>query len=155
MMKTRLIPLLALTALLAGCADGALGNKQTLGTGIGALAGGLLGSQVGSGAGKAVATGLGALAGGAIGGAIGAALNKAEAAALDRETETVLNGQMNKPATWTNPETGTTVSAVALSQTTENGQTCRLIEQKATVNDKTVTAPVKKCKQADGTWKDA
>ena len=66
---------IALVAALAlsGCAgdpndpSASLGSRQLLSTGIGAGAGGLIGSRFGSGTGKLAMTGLGVLVGGATG----------------------------------------------------------------------------------------
>lgn len=57
----------AIVALLAGCN---VTNQQS-GTLLGAGAGGLLGSQIGSGSGRLLATGIGVLLGAAAGNAVG------------------------------------------------------------------------------------
>ena len=90
--------------LAAGCADLDKLKKQQLGTGVGAAAGGAIGSQIGSGRGKIIATVVGLAAGALIGNRIGAYLDEqdqrraAEAARLATIT--------GRPQTWQNPETG-------------------------------------------------
>ena len=63
---TKTIAILLATTLIFGCAD----NKQGVGTGVGAIAGGILGSTLGGGNGKIITTIIGAGAGALIGGAI-------------------------------------------------------------------------------------
>ena len=65
-LRMALVGLIALTMGLAGC-SGNPGDKEALGTILGAVGGGIAGSQVGKGRGKLVATGIGTLLGAAIG----------------------------------------------------------------------------------------
>jgi len=69
-MKRFLIPAVAVL-MLSGCVTNGMGPNQTGGTLIGAAAGGLVGSQFGSGDGRLVATAAGTLFGAAVGGSIG------------------------------------------------------------------------------------
>jgi surface antigen len=70
---SRLAPALAVVLSLSACAGdpndptASLGSRQVLSTGIGAGAGGLIGSRFGTGNSKLALTGLGALVGGAAG----------------------------------------------------------------------------------------
>jgi len=64
---------------------GGLGTKQTVGAGAGAVIGGILGSQVGSGSGQLWATGAGALLGTLIGSEIGSSLDRADRTYLAME----------------------------------------------------------------------
>ncbi len=69
--------LAASTLALVGCADG---YRKDVGGLLGAVAGGFLGAEIGSGSGRLVATGAGAVLGGLIGADIGDGLDKAQVA---------------------------------------------------------------------------
>ena len=77
--KTVVIAVL-MAGTLAGCSQTTSnwGSKQTVGTGIGAVAGGLAGSQIGGGSGRLWATGAGALLGALVGSEVGASLDAAD-----------------------------------------------------------------------------
>ena len=62
--------ILAVMAMLLAACDPYHQNEQ-IGTGVGAVAGGLLGSLVGGGTGQAVAVGVGAVGGALVGNAVG------------------------------------------------------------------------------------
>lgn len=68
----------ALAVFVAGCAE--TGGRKEVGGLLGAIGGGLLGAQVGSGSGRLIATGAGAVLGGLIGADIGDGVDKAKAA---------------------------------------------------------------------------
>lgn len=72
-MKKMFIPVILGAVLVSGCQM----NNQTGGTLLGAGAGGLLGSQFGSGKGKLVTTAIGTLGGAMIGNNVGNTLDKA------------------------------------------------------------------------------
>ena len=61
---------------LTGCYAHGAGPREGAGTIIGAIAGGLVGSQFGSGSGRLIATGVGAVAGAALGQGVGRSLDQ-------------------------------------------------------------------------------
>ena len=69
--------LIVTAMVLVGCADG---TRKEVGGLLGAIAGGFLGSEIGSGSGRLVATGAGAVLGGLIGADIGDGIDRAHAA---------------------------------------------------------------------------
>ena len=75
----RLFTLAVAAILLVGCADGP--SKQTIGTGLGGIGGGLAGAQFGRGSGNLAATAGGALLGALVGNSIGASLDRADSLA--------------------------------------------------------------------------
>src|SRR5687768_5290582 len=78
-MKNIILTGLVVLALgLTGCQTSNWGTKQTVGTGAGAVLGGLAGSQVGGGSGRLWATGAGVLLGALAGSEIGASLDRAD-----------------------------------------------------------------------------
>ena len=77
-MKSKRIAIaLAAMVSLAACVTNS-GEKQTLGTLIGAGLGGLAGSQIGSGTGQLAAIGAGVLLGGLLGSEVGKSLDQAD-----------------------------------------------------------------------------
>jgi surface antigen len=141
--------------LLAGCADMQTGPKTAGGTLIGAGAGGLVGSQFGSGTGKVAMTGLGVLLGAIMGSEVGRTLDRADQLAMGTATqgalETMRTGQMSQ---WRNPDTGNYGTVMPL-QTMQraDGQYCREYQQTVTVGGRTEQAYGTACRQPDGSWK--
>lgn len=143
-----------LTASLAACDQNA-GTKQNFGTLLGAVGGGLAGSQIGGGRGTLVAVGVGTLLGALVGGEVGKSLDNADRAVMQQTTtrtlETVPSGQTSS---WRNPDSGNygTVTPQPAYQTS-SGQQCREFTQTVTVGGKTQEAYGTACRQPDGTWK--
>lgn len=145
---------LMLTASLAACDQNA-GTKQNLGTLLGAVGGGLAGSQIGSGRGTLVAVGVGTLLGALVGSEIGKSLDNADRAAMAQTTSHALeNSPSGQTSTWRNPDSGNygTVTPQPAYQTA-SGQYCREFTQTVTVGGKTEEAFGTACRQPDGTWK--
>jgi uncharacterized protein YcfJ len=72
--KTLCIGLMAATVVtLTGCA-----SKQEMGTGVGAVAGGLIGSRFGNGGGQVAATLVGAGAGAVVGNQVGKSMDQSD-----------------------------------------------------------------------------
>lgn len=139
--------------LLAGC-EGS-GQKQTLGTILGAGTGALVGSQIGGGKGKLAAVAVGTLAGALIGSEIGKSLDRADRLAMQQTTqqalETAPSGQVSE---WRNPDSGHygTVTPEPAYRTQE-GQYCREYQQTVTIDGRTERAYGTACRQPDGSWK--
>ena len=98
--------LFAVGLVLGGCGpDGP--TKADTGLAVGAIAGGILGNQVGRGGGRVAATAIGAVVGGIVGNEIGRSLDRqdrllaqqAEYAALER-------GRSGERIPWRNPDNG-------------------------------------------------
>ena len=146
---------IAITSLgLIACADTA-GPKERGGTVIGAVAGGLLGSTIGSGSGQLVAVGVGTLLGGIIGSEVGKSLDRADRAHMQRTTQRSLETQPSgQSSTWKNPDnqhSGTVTPKPAYRG--DNGRTCREFQQTVTIDGRTERAYGTACRQADGSWK--
>ena len=72
MFKTVTVLVAGAAALgLAACAPGYHGPNETAGTAVGAIGGGLIGSQFGHGGGSVAGAAVGALLGGALGNTVG------------------------------------------------------------------------------------
>jgi surface antigen len=140
--------------MLASCAEGA-GEKQSLGTLIGAAGGGLAGAQIGKGKGQLAATAAGALLGAMIGGEIGRSLDQADRMYMAQTRQRALNsvptGQSSK---WVNPDSGhsgTVTPQPAFEPSL--GRYCREFQETVTIGGQQETAYGTACRQPDGTWK--
>lgn len=142
--------LCALCTLLSSCE----GHKQGAGTGIGALAGGILGAQFGKGSGKFVTAGLGALAGGLIGNSIGKSLDEHDKMMAERASQNALESSPSgTTVAWQNPDNGNS-GTITPTKTYKlnNGRYCREYTQTINVGGKAEKAYGKACRQPDGAW---
>ena len=157
-MRALKIALLGLTALAlvaaAGC-TAKVGDKEAIGTMLGAVAGGIAGSQVGKGRGKLLATGVGTLLGALAGNEIGKSLDRADRLALERITQQSLEtAKTGATSTWKNPDSGNR-GTITPKKTYKkpDGTYCREFQQTITVGGRTEQAYGTACRQPDGNWK--
>ena len=147
--------LVGLTSLaLAACVDGA-GQKESVGTLLGAVVGGLAGAQVGKGRGQLVATAAGSLLGAFIGKEIGKSLDRADHVALQQTMQQSLEtAPGGTTSSWTNPDSGNsgTVTPANPFQNSD-GTHCREFSQTVTVGGRTEEGYGTACRQPDGSWK--
>lgn len=138
---------------LAGCQTDQWGTKQTMGTGIGALAGGLAGSQIGSGKGQLWATGIGALLGGLAGSEVGASLDRADRMYMSQAQSSANAAPIGESIAWNNPQSGNkgTITPVR-DGTSSSGRYCREYQQTITVGGKQQSGYGTACRQPDGSW---
>ena len=137
---------------LASCAQDA-GQKQTLGTLIGAAGGGLLGAQVGKG--QLAATAAGALLGAMIGNEVGKSLDRADRMYMSQTRRKALEtSKAGVKSKWVNPDSGhsgTITPRPAVEQS--DGSYCREFQETVTIIGQQETAYGTACRQPDGTWK--
>lgn len=144
-------PAMALAFLLAGC--GGMTNQDT-GTVIGAVSGGIIGNQFGSGKGKAVATVAGIIAGGIIGSEIGKSLDEEERRqAMQAEYEALEYGPDDQPRRWRSSRQGRYGQVVPGRRYSYNGYTCREFTSTIYIDGRPETMRGKACRQPDGTWR--
>jgi surface antigen len=131
------------------------GTKQTIGTGVGAIGGGLLGSQIGHGSGKLWATGAGAVLGALVGSEIGRSLDNADKAAMANANNRANTAPLGTPISWNNPNSGNsgTVTPIRDGTNTQTGAYCREYQQTVTVGGQTQQAYGTACRGADGQWR--
>lgn len=144
----------AAALLLTGCFEDT-GQKQGVGTILGAGIGGLAGAQVGKGRGQVVAAATGAVLGALLGSEVGKSLDRADRAALQSTMQRSLeSAPMGQPSQWRNPDSGNfgSVTPVNTYQRAD-GSYCREFSQTVTVGGKTQEAYGTACRQADGSWK--
>lgn len=79
-------------------------TKENIGKAVGAAAGALLGTQIGSGRGKLAAVAIGTLAGYWVGGKVGEHLSRRDQAGIAYSTHQAL--ETGRTQTWRNPDTG-------------------------------------------------
>ncbi len=142
-----------LTVTLAACEAGK--ENQQAGTLIGAAAGALLGSQVGSGTGRTIAIAAGTLAGAWLGNEIGKSLDRKDRAAMQQTTQQSLSSSpAGTTSSWSNPESGNSGTVTPQpTYTNSSGQVCREYQQTVVVDDQTETGYGTACQQKDGSWK--
>jgi surface antigen len=146
------ITTIALATALAGC-SGPTG-KQDTGLAVGALAGGIIGNQVGKGKGNILATVAGAVVGGIVGSEIGKSMDKqdqmlaqqAELAALER-------GQSGVSTPWRNPENGRYGEVVPSKPYRRGSDDCRDYSHTIYVDNRPQTMRGTACRNNDGTWR--
>ena len=130
------------------------GTKQTVGTGAGAVIGGILGSKVGGGSGQLWATGAGALLGALMGSEIGRSLDKADLAYANKANVQAHSAPIGEPISWNNPESGNhgTVTPTRDGYSS-SGSYCREYQQTIFVGGVQEQAYGTACQQPDGSWK--
>ena len=143
-----------MTVLLAACGEDT-GTKQTFGTLLGAGAGALIGSQIGSGTGQLAAVAIGTLAGAYVGSEVGKSLDRADRAAMQQTTQSSLESTPSGTTTeWRNPDSGNSGTITPQpAYESSSGQYCREYQQTIVVGGQTENAYGTACRQADGTWK--
>ena len=133
---------------------GGMGPKQTVGTGVGALAGGVIGSQFGGGEGRLWATGAGVLIGALMGSEVGKSLDRADRAYMGRATYSALeNNRSGQTSRWDNPDSGhygTITPQPAYS--TSSGRPCREYTQTIYIDGRSQQAHGTACRMPDGSW---
>lgn len=144
----------ALAFSMTACTEGA-GNKEVMGTLLGAGLGALAGSQIGDGKGQLAAVAIGTLGGAYIGREVGKSLDRADRAAMQQSTQLALETTPSgKVSEWRNPDSGNhgTVTPQPAFKSAE-GRDCREFQQTVTVEGEIVTGYGTACRMDDGTWR--
>ncbi len=132
---------------------GGMGTKQTVGTGAGAVVGGLLGSKVGGGSGQLWATGAGALVGALLGSEIGSSLDRADKTYLAQANSAALDAPVGEQISWNNPQSGNYGYVTPTREGSDtSGRYCREYEQTIYVGGRQETGIGTACQRSDGTW---
>lgn len=154
MKKTVLTLAIISTAMLAGCnTTSGMGNKQMIGTGGGAVLGGLAGSQIGSGSGRLWATGAGVLLGALAGSEIGSSLDRADVAYAQRANNSAYTAPIGQTIRWNNPDSGNYGTVTPTRSGVDNGgRVCREYTQTIYVGGKQQSGYGTACQQSDGSW---
>lgn len=157
MVRTSRLPIVVIaTSMLVACTNWnpETQPKQSAGTVLGAIGGGLLGSQIGGGSGKLAATAAGTLLGAWVGSEVGASLDKADKLYLQQATYSALeNNPTGTASTWNNPDTRHYGSVTPVRTYKTASEDCREYEQQIIVDDQEQTGYGTACRQPDGRWK--
>lgn len=141
---SRMIGSILLALLLAGCAQLEGTSKETIGTGTGAVVGGVVGRNIGGD--ETLGTVLGGVAGAIAGGAIGRGMD-------ERDREQVFAAfEENKPVSWTNRRTDTAYTVRPTETFSRNGRICREYTTDIEVGGDKQQASGIACQRSDGTW---
>ena len=138
--------------MLSGC-QGQM-NKQSGGTLIGTVGGGLLGSQFGKGSGQIAGVAIGALAGALVGGHVGKSMDEYDKQLLRKSSQQALEfSPSGRTMEWNNPDSGNHGSITPIRTYREAGHYCREYQQEIVVGGEKKKAFGKACRQPDGDWK--
>lgn len=151
-----LVVIVAVASLLAACTNWnpETQPKQSAGTVLGAIGGGLLGSQIGGGRGKLAATATGTLLGAWVGSEVGASLDRADRLYLQQATYSALEyNQTGTASTWNNPDSGHYGSVTPLRTYKTASEDCREYEQHIIIEGRDEIGYGTACRQPDGRWK--
>lgn len=151
-MKTKIMALLAISTIaLAACQT--TGNKEMIGTGAGAVLGGLAGSQFGSGKGQLVGVGVGTLLGALAGSSIGSSLDKADMMYANRAQQQAYSAPVGQTISWNNPDSGNSGTYTPTRDGySNNGRYCREYSQTIYVEGRSQTGYGTACQNPDGSW---
>lgn len=136
---------------LTGCYAHGAGPREGAGTIIGAIGGGLLGSQIGSGSGRLIATGVGALIGAGVGQQVGRSLDGQDRYQLARASETALDTGTDQ--WWRNDNSGNYgYVEPGRAYQSPQGNYCREYQQTVYIGGEPQQAYGTACRQPDGQW---
>jgi surface antigen len=130
------------------------GAKENTGTLMGAVAGGLIGSQFGGGTGEHIAAGLaGAAIGGMIGNRIGANMDdEDQRLAYEAQVQALESGRSGTAVPWRNPDSGRYGSVIPGRAYQANGLQCRQYAHTIYIDGKPQVARGSACRTPDGSW---
>jgi surface antigen len=148
MKKNLSVPLaFVAAALLAACST--VPSKQDQGMLIGAIAGGILGHQVGDGSGQVLATMFGTVAGAMIGGNVGRSMDATDQMKTAMALENVQTGVSSN---WINPDTGYEYVMTPTNTYSGAAGPCREYTMDAIIGGRTEQVYGTACRQPDGSW---
>lgn len=152
-MSVRKLAIAALLTLsLAACGPGGP-TKQESGTVVGAVAGGLLGSQFGKGGGKVAATVAGAFIGGVVGSEIGRSMDQQDRMlAAQAERDAFERGRSGQAVVWRNPDNGRYGEVVPQAPYRRGAQDCRDYTHRVFIDGRPQVMRGTACRNPDGTW---
>jgi surface antigen len=148
----RYVALGVVAALVAGC-SGEGPNKADTGLAVGAIAGGILGNQVGKGTGRIAATAIGAVIGGIVGSEIGRSMDQQDRMlAQQAEFDALERGQSGVAKQWRNPDNGRYGEVVPSRPYKRGTADCRDYTHKVYIDGRPQAMSGTACRNPDGTW---
>jgi surface antigen len=139
------------------CDRGALANvfstsqNNLIGSGVGAAAGGLVGSKFGGGSGQTVMTVAGILAGALAGGAIGRSMEPVDHGCIGRTLE---HSPSKHTVAWKNPDSDSSYWVTPNdAYQRKDGTACRHYQTTGLIEGQRQHLKGTACRQPDGSWK--
>ncbi len=127
--------------------------KQDAGLAVGAVAGGILGNQVGKGSGRIAATAIGAVIGGIVGSEVGRSMDQQDRMlAQQAEFDALERGQSGVARQWKNPDNGRYGEVVPSRPYKRNSVDCRDYTHKIYIDNQPQAMRGTACRNPDGTW---
>jgi len=143
--------LVAVSLILPGCA-----SHEDTGTGVGALAGGLIGSQFGRGGGRVAATMVGAVIGGVVGSEIGRRMDREDRRlAEEAEYDALERGNSGRARVWRNRDNGHYGEIVPSRPYRRGDYDCRDYTHTVYIGGRPEVMRGTACRNPDGTWRSA
>ncbi len=141
MHRISILTLAIITFFLVACAEQP--SRETIGTGTGAVVGGVIGSQVGDDT-------TGTLIGGVLGAVLGSEVGKR----LDaRDEENAVQAlESNDTVSWTDSDTGEQYTVDPTDTFRRDGRVCRNYTTTVRIEGEPQQATGTACKKSDGTW---
>lgn len=128
-------------------------TKADGGLAVGAIAGGILGNQVGKGKGRVLATVAGAVVGGIVGSEIGRALDRQDQMlAQEAEFEALERGRSGERRRWRNPDSGHYGEVIPGESYRRGTADCRDYAHTIYIDGRPETMRGTACRNPDGTW---
>ncbi len=148
----RYAAIICVPAVLAACSgDGP--TKQDAGLLTGAVAGGIIGNQVGKGSGNVLATVAGAMIGGIVGSEIGRSMDEQDRRlAAQAEYAALEEGPSDRPRRWRNPDNGRYGDIVPGRPYKRASLDCRDYTHTIYIDGRPQSMRGTACRNPDGTW---
>ncbi len=128
-------------------------NKADTGLAVGAVAGGILGNQIGGGSGKIAATAIGAVLGGIVGSEIGRSMDQQDRMlAQQAEFDALERGQSGVSRQWRNPDNGRYGEVIPTRPYKRGANDCRDYTHKIFIDGQQQAMRGTACRNPDGTW---
>ena len=125
-------------------------NKEDVGTAVGVVGGGIIGSTIGGGAGRTIAIIGGGLLGGILGNSVGKSLDRADMASYEQASQNAM--ETGHTRTWKNGDNHGKIVPYK-RYTNDEGQYCREYTQTIYVGDERHQGHGTACRESDGTWR--
>ena len=145
--------ILASVIALSGCTTTGTEN-ETIGTLLGAAAGGWAGSSIGKGDGRIVATAAGTMLGAAIGNRVGRSMDELDRMKSRQAQEYAYAAPIGETIVWNNPESGNYGNVTPIRDGyTDSGRYCREFQTELTIDGSQEQGYGTACRQEDGSWR--
>jgi surface antigen len=150
-MNWRIMSFMIITAMLSSIGCESMTTKQKIGTGVGAVAGAALVTQLGGGSGKTSAILLGGTLGGVVGYSLASMMENSDVTQMTEGWDTELDKSVHSQ--WVNENTQIAYESTASSAWTVEGNWCRNYQTSAIIDGKKETIEGIACLGDDGIWR--